>query len=195
MLQEIRIIGECNEQQKLMLAKALKQMKKTTCFTGMSISDCFSIEESDVGLTMKNQGAEYCNRICNISVENDVALIYQSIQLSRSIYENVRKFIQYQLTVSINLFLYVFIGTMLYEDYPMIASAILMINYLMDILSSSLLCYELPENNTMILQETRSFSAHGERLFTEKMIFNIVSSTIYQQTVLYLIFYRGSIFF
>jgi P-type E1-E2 ATPase len=76
-----------------MLAKALKQMKKTTCFTGESINDCFSIEESDIGLTMSNYGAEYCNRICDLSIDRDVMLIYESIKLGRSLFENIRKYI------------------------------------------------------------------------------------------------------
>jgi magnesium-transporting ATPase (P-type) len=68
-------------------------MQKKTCFTGESIVDCFAIEESDVGLTMSNHGAEYCMRVCNLAFEKDVMLIYESIKLGRTIYENIRKFI------------------------------------------------------------------------------------------------------
>jgi Ca2+-transporting ATPase len=110
LLANIQIIGECLEEHKLLLAKELKQIKKTICFTGESINDCFSIQESDVGISMSNVGEEYCNRVCDILIDRDIMLIYESIKLGRQMFENIRKFMQYQLIVSINLFLYIWVG-------------------------------------------------------------------------------------
>jgi len=95
MMENIVLIGECTEQQRLLLAQNLKTLNKITCFTGESIADCFAIEESDVGVTMSNHGVQYCLRVCDLAVENDVMLIYESIKMGRTIYENMRKYIQY----------------------------------------------------------------------------------------------------
>lgn len=195
MLNKIRIIGECTEEQKVILAKALKQMKRNTCFTGESINDCFSLEESYLGMSLSNYGAEYCNRICDVVIDDDVMLVYESIKLSRTMYENIRKFIQYQVTAAINLFLYMSIGTVMYYDFPMAATPILFINYVIDIFGSNFFCYELPEHNSMIMQESVSFIARDERIWTHKMVFNVVSCTLYQQLVMFCIFYNGGIYF
>lgn len=195
LLNKITIIGECTEQHKVLLAQALKQMKKSTCFTGESINDCFSLEESYVSMSISRYGAECCNRICDVVIDNDVMLVYESIKISRTMYENIRKFLHYQLTVAINLFLYMALGTLLFNDFPLQATPTLFLNYTMDIFASFFYCSELPEHNSMIMQETRSFISRGERIWTPKMVFNVISCTLYQQVIMYVVFYNGGIYF
>lgn len=165
-------------------------MGKTTCFTGESIADCFAIEESDVGLTMSNHGAEYCLRICDLAIEKDVMLITDSIMLGRTIIENIRKFLQYQLTVAVNLFLYIIIGSSLTNEVPVPPSVILFINFVMDTLSSNIFSKELPEHNLLILEETIPISPTSNRLFTQKMVFNFIVCTVYQQGIMFYFYYR-----
>lgn len=184
-------MGECTEQQRLILAQNLKRIDKTTCFTGESIADCFAIEESDVGLMMSNHGSEYCRRICDIAFERDVMLIYESIQLGRTIYENIRKFIQYQLTVAINLCIYIFLGCVFLSSSPVPPTTILFINFLMDTMSSNIFSHELPEHNTLLLTETKPMGDQPSSLFTAKMVFNMVTITSYQQIVMFKMFYIG----
>lgn len=164
---------------------------KFTCFTGESIADCFAIEESDVGLTMSNHSQEYCKRICDIAFERDVMLIYESIQLGRTIYENIRKFIQYQLVVAINLCIYIILGSLLLTTSPVPPTTILFINFLMDTLSSNIFSLELPEHNTLLLTETKPMGDQASSLFTAKMVFNLITITGYQQIVMFKLFYIG----
>jgi len=178
-MQNLRIIGDCSEEQRLLLAKELKLNNYTSCFTGDSVGDCFALEECDVGLTMTNYGAEYCIRVCDIGIDRDVMLIYHSMKFGRNIFSNIRKFVQYQMSVAINLSLYMFIGTMLFKDPPIQPSLILFMNYIMDTFASNTITYELPSNNEEILTQTSTFSSIRSGLFTTRMVFNIITTTVY----------------
>ena len=54
------------------------------------------------------------------------------MKFGRNIYENMRKFIQYQLSISVNLILYVGFGSIIYTGYPVQPAIILWINFIMD---------------------------------------------------------------
>ena len=74
--------------------------------------------EANVGLTMQNCGTDVAKKRSDIILDKDFSLILEAIKFGRNIYENMRKFLQYQATVSINLTLYVVIGAFLYKDWP-----------------------------------------------------------------------------
>ena len=106
-------------------------------------------------------------------------------------HENLRKFVQYQATVSINLVLYISLGQILFKDIPIHPPIILLINFLMDTFASLLLSSELPLNDSSILRDSEPFQKDSHTLFTNRMKLTVISSTIYQQVVLYLMFYNG----
>lgn len=145
-MESIKVIGNCSDHQRLLLAKTLKQINKTTCFTGDSIGDCFALKEADVSLTMSNYGTDYCMQICDLAIDRDAMIIYESLKFGRTIYENIRKFIQYQLTVAINLVLVIIIGTALYGEVPFQPCLILFINFIMDNMNSNIISLDLPED-------------------------------------------------
>jgi Ca2+-transporting ATPase len=90
-------------------------------------------------------------RVSDLAVEKDVMLIYESIKLGRTIYQNIRKFIQYQLTIALNLLIFIFVGELVIGKSPFPPSLILFINYLMDTFSSNIFSHELPEHNSMVV--------------------------------------------
>lgn len=89
-----------------------------TCITGDSIGESFSMRESDVGLTMLNSGSDVAKNIGDLILGGDFRILLDTMKLGRNIFENVRKFIQFQVIVSINLILYITIGALLYTDWP-----------------------------------------------------------------------------
>lgn len=99
------------------------------------------------------------------------------------------------MSTSINIMLYVCIGCVLYSDFPVQPTIILWINFLMDTFASIILAGELPKNEYDILTRTSIFKKNRGNLFTSMMKFTIISSTLYQQIVMYCIFYNGSFLF
>ena len=65
----------------------------------------------------------------------------------------------------------------------------------MDTFASITLAGELPKDEYDILTRTNQFRRHQGHIYTSMMKFTIISSTIYQQVVMYCIFYNGSFFY
>lgn len=113
-IKNLKIIARCSPEHRYQLAKTLKQLNMVTCFSGDNIGDSFAMEESDVGLTMKYSGSGIAKKRADLIVDDDFRLILETIKLGRNMYENMRKFIQFQATISINLALYFTIGSLEY---------------------------------------------------------------------------------
>ena len=74
--------------------------------------------EADVALTMLNCGSDSVKIISDIIVDEDIHLIVDAMKFGRNIYENIRKFLQFQKCTAINLVVFVLVGTVLYKDWP-----------------------------------------------------------------------------
>ena len=99
---------------------------------------------SDVGLTNKQNVTDVSKLSSEIILDSEFHHILEAIKFGRNIYENLRKFIQYQAIISWNLAMYIFIGSLLYRDWPIQPALVLFINFLMDTFASVLLASELP---------------------------------------------------
>jgi magnesium-transporting ATPase (P-type) len=102
--------------------------------SGERITDCFALNEADVGFTLFNNGAHGLDskeiikepkptsdivRKTSDIVLNDYSLIIDCMQYGRNIFENIRKFVQYQLACAINLVIFVSLGSFIHADSPM----------------------------------------------------------------------------
>ena len=70
------------------------------------------------------------------------------MQYGRNIFENIRKFVQYQLACAINLVIFVSLGSFIHSDSPMSPPQILWLNCLMDTIAASILSSEIPIDKT-----------------------------------------------
>jgi len=69
--------------------------------TGDSITDAEALKKADVGLCM-GRGCEVAKDNSDLIIlDNDFYSIYRSIKWGRAIYVNIRKFVQFQLTINV----------------------------------------------------------------------------------------------
>jgi len=69
--------------------------------TGDSITDAEALKKADVGLCM-GSGCEVAKDNSDLIIlDNDFYSIYRSIKWGRAIYVNIRKFVQFQLTINV----------------------------------------------------------------------------------------------
>lgn len=166
-------------------------MKLTNCHSGLTNDDCVAMSEASVCLTMKEGSTDVTKKNSDLVLDGDFQLILEAIKLGRNMHENLRKFVQYQATISINLVIYIALGQLLFKDIPIHPPIILLINFLMDTFASLILSCELPLNDTLILRQSEPYQRDSHSLFTPQMKMTVFSSTLYQQIVLYLMFYNG----
>ena len=69
--------------------------------TGDSITDALALQKADVGLAM-GTGCDVAKDNSDLVIlDNDFVSIYRAIQWGRQIFDNVRKFLQFQMTINI----------------------------------------------------------------------------------------------
>ena len=102
MTAEVKVIARATEQDKNMLISGIRQAGGASLVTGHSVSDTIALRTAKVGIAM-GSACEVAKQNSDLVIlNNDFKSIYSAIQWGRTIYENIRKFIQYQLTVIIS---------------------------------------------------------------------------------------------
>merc|ERR1719436_2258169 len=70
--------------------------------TGDGATGALALQEAHVGLAMKIQGTDVAQEASDIIIMDDnFASIVKTVQWGRSVYDNIRKFVQFQLTVNV----------------------------------------------------------------------------------------------
>ena len=103
---------------------------------GDSIADSVALKTADVGLCM-GSGCDVAKDNSDlIIVANDFESIISSIKWGRAMFENSRKFIVFQFTVSFAMLMTCFISALTLGNIPFNVIQMLWINLVMDILAA-----------------------------------------------------------
>jgi Ca2+ transporting ATPase len=84
-----------------------------------------------------------------VLLDDNFSSIITSIKYGRNVFENVRQFLQFQLTVNIAAIFIVFFGTIALKDSPMNAVQMLWINLIMDTFAALALATEPPSHEVL----------------------------------------------
>jgi Ca2+ transporting ATPase len=78
--------------------------------TGDSIADAEALKKADVGFCM-GTGCDVAKDSSDLVIlDNDFISIYRAVKWGRAIFDNVRKFIQFQLTINISILFLTLMG-------------------------------------------------------------------------------------
>jgi magnesium-transporting ATPase (P-type) len=107
----VKILYRADPSHKHMLVSALKFSGGCVAVVGESISDATSIVEADVGMVMGQSGCQISIKTANIIFTNDdISSLHTSCRWGRNIYDSIKKFLQFQMTVNIAVCLTVLLG-------------------------------------------------------------------------------------
>ena len=109
----------------------------------------------------------------------------------RNIYDCIRKFLQFQLTVNFVALVMAFVGGAILRESPLNPIQMLWVNLIMDTLASLALATEPPSDELL----KRQPYSRNESLITANMWKNIIVQGIWQIIVLGIILFKGIFFF
>jgi calcium-translocating P-type ATPase len=145
MLPRLRVLARSIPSDKHRLVGLLKQRGEVVAVTGDGTNDATALRDADVGFAMGIAGTEVAKEASDIVILDDnFASIVRAIQWGRSIFENIRKFLQFQLTVNVVALSTAFLAAVLGVGIPLNTVQLLWVNLLMDTLAALALAVEPP---------------------------------------------------
>ncbi len=110
---------------KLKIIEALKANNQIVAMTGDGVNDGPALKSAHIGIAMGQKGTEIAKQAANlILIDDDLAKMTDAIAMGRKIYINLKKAIQYIISIHIPIVLIVFIPLVLGWIYPNIFSPV-----------------------------------------------------------------------
>ncbi|KAJ9548472.1 hypothetical protein OSB04_021015 [Centaurea solstitialis] len=171
---KISVMGRSSPNDKLLLVQALRKRGHVVA--------------ADIGLAMGIQGTEVAKESSDIIILDDnFASVVKVVRWGRSVYANIQKFIQFQLTVNVAALIINVVAAVSSGDVPLNAVQLLWVNLIMDTLGALALATEPPTDHLM----DRHPVGRREPLITNIMWRNLLIQAFYQVSVLLVLNFRG----
>ncbi|KAG8058243.1 hypothetical protein GUJ93_ZPchr0002g25593 [Zizania palustris] len=184
---KISVMGRSSPNDKLLLVKALKK-HNVVAVTGDGTNDAPALHEADIGLAMGIQGTEVAKESSDIIILDDnFASVVKVVRWGRSVYANIQKFIQFQLTVNVAALVINVVAAVSSGNVPLNAVQLLWVNLIMDTLGALALATEPPTDQLM----KRPPVGRREPLVTNIMWRNLFIQAVFQVAVLLTLNFRG----
>ena len=172
---------------KYALVLGLKSLGNVVAVTGDGTNDAPALSKSDVGFAMI-EGTDIAKEASDIVIlDNNFSSIVIAIIYGRSIYENIRKFLQFQLTVNFCACILVFICSCIGNETPLNSIQMLWVNLIMDSLGSLALATEPPYDSLLSKKPTRK----NESIINGKMWKNISLQAFFEICLLLFLYVKG----
>ena len=175
---------------KYALVLGLKCLGNVVAVTGDGTNDAPALSKSDVGFAMI-EGTDIAKEASDIVIlDNNFSSIVIAIIYGRSIYENIRKFLQFQLTVNFCACILVFICSCIGNETPLNSIQMLWVNLIMDSLGSLALATEPPYDSLLLNRPTQK----KESIINGKMWKNIGLQAFFEICLLLFLYTKGPSF-
>ncbi|CAF1765744.1 BnaC09g53480D [Brassica napus] len=186
--ERISVMGRSSPNDKLLLVQSLRRRGHVVAVTGDGTNDAPALHEADIGLAMGIAGTEVAKESSDIIILDDnFASVVKVVRWGRSVYANIQKFIQFQLTVNVAALIINVVAAISSGDVPLTAVQLLWVNLIMDTLGALALATEPPTDHLM----GRPPVGRKEPLITNIMWRNLLIQAIYQVSVLLVLNFRG----
>ncbi|KAJ0791245.1 putative P-type Ca(2+) transporter [Helianthus annuus] len=191
-VENIKVMARSSPFDKLLMVQCLKKKGHVVAVTGDGTNDAPALKEADIGLSMGIQGTEVAKESSDIVIlDDDFGSVATVLRWGRCVYNNIQKFIQFQLTVNVAALVINFVAAVSAGDVPLTAVQLLWVNLIMDTLGALALATERPTKELMDHPPVGRVAP----LITNVMWRNLLAQSLYQITVLLTFQFRGKSIF
>lgn len=146
----LKVLARATPLDKLRLVKAMHHQGEVVAMTGDGTNDAPALKFADVGVSMGITGTEVAKEASDIVlIDDNFKSIVTGIQWGRTLYENIQKFLVFQLTVNFVAMTCALVGPFLGVPLPLTVPQLLWINIIMDTLAALALSSDPPRESFM----------------------------------------------
>ncbi|MBX9628021.1 MAG: calcium-translocating P-type ATPase, PMCA-type [Gemmataceae bacterium] len=170
-LPDLHVLARARPLDKYRMVRLLQEQGHVVAMTGDGTNDAPSLKKADVGLAMGIAGTEVAKEASKIVLLDDAfSTIVRAVHWGRALYENIQRFVQFQLTINVSALTIAFLGPFVGLRPPFTVLQLLWINVIMDTFAAIALCSEPPRPGLMRAKPKR----RDESILTRPMIGNIL---------------------
>ncbi|XP_051127090.1 calcium-transporting ATPase 2, plasma membrane-type-like [Andrographis paniculata] len=151
LIPKIQVMARSSPLDKHTLVKHLRTtFNEVVAVTGDGTNDAPALHEADIGLAMGIAGTEVAKESADVIILDDnFSTIVTVAKWGRSVYINIQKFVQFQLTVNVVALAVNFYSACTTGEAPLTAVQLLWVNMIMDTLGALALATEPPTDELM----------------------------------------------
>ena len=138
----IKVMSRARPADKMRLVKLLQQSGQVVSVTGDGTNDAPALNYADVGLSMGTGTAVAKEASDIILLDDSFASVTTAVRWGRSIYLNIQKFIQFQLTINVVALITALTGPFIGIEFPLTVTQMLWVNLIMDTFAALALASE-----------------------------------------------------
>lgn len=119
-VKQLRVLARSTPMDKYILATGLRNEGNVVAVTGDGTNDAPALKKANVGFAMGKAGTEVAKEAADIILLDDnFGSIVTSIKWGRNVYDSIRKFLQFQLTVNLVAMFMALVGGIFLGDSPL----------------------------------------------------------------------------
>ena len=147
-----------NQWIKKRLVETLQSLNQVVAVTGDGTNDAPALKAAHVGLSM-GDGTSVAKEASDITIiDNSFLSIGRAVMWGRSLYQNIQRFILFQLTVNVVACLIVLAGAFMGTHSPLTVTQMLWVNLIMDTFAAMALA-SLPPSQKVMNDQPRNRNA------------------------------------
>lgn len=155
---DLKIIARARPMDKKRLVETLQKKGQVVAVTGDGTNDAPALKAAHVGLSM-GDGTSVAKEASDITIlDNSFSSIVRAVMWGRSLYQNIQRFILFQMTVNVVACLIVLIGAFVSTHSPITVTQMLWVNLIMDTFAAMALA-SLPPSEAVMADKPRKRTA------------------------------------
>ena len=178
---KLKIMSRARPTDKSRLVRLLQEAGEVVAVTGDGTNDAPALNAAQVGLSM-GDGTSVAKEASDISImDNSFASITKAVMWGRSLYQNIQRFVLFQLVVNVVACLIVVIGAFTGTQSPLTVTQMLWVNLIMDTFAA-LAFASLPPSMEVMKNKPRLSS---DFILSKAMICRILSTGLLFMVILF----------